>query len=216
MSSGESHDAPYVSRGGLKLQHALSEFALDVRGLTCADLGCSTGGFTDCLLRAGAAKVYSVDTAYGQLAWTLRNDPRVVVMERTNALHAEPRERVALVTIDVSWTPQRLALPAAAKWLACKGGAEGHGGSIVTLIKPHYERSAREPGRRGQGGGRREVVLSEHEALDELERTLAEVRALGLSVIAHTRSPITGGAASGNKAKGTGNVEFLALVKPMT
>lgn len=214
MSSGESHDAPYVSRGGLKLQHALTEFALDVRGLTCADLGCSTGGFTDCLLRAGAAKVYSVDTAYGQLAWTLRNDPRVVVMERTNALHAEPRERVALVTIDVSWTPQRLALPAAAKWLASTGG------SIVTLIKPHYERSAREPGgrggRRGRGGLRREVVLSEHEALDELERTLADIRALGLSVIAHTRSPITGGAASGNKAKGTGNVEFLALVKPMT
>jgi 23S rRNA (cytidine1920-2'-O)/16S rRNA (cytidine1409-2'-O)-methyltransferase len=209
MNADESHEAPYVSRGGLKLRHALTEFALDVRGLSCADLGCSTGGFTDCLLRAGAAKVYSVDTAYGQLAWTLRNDPRVVVMERTNALHAEPREPVALVTIDVSWTPQRLALPAAAKWLAA--GRDGGGGSIVTLIKPHYERSAREP--RGRGP-RREVVLSEAQALEELERTLADVRALGLSVVAYTRSPITGGASSGNKSKGTGNVEFLALVRP--
>src|SRR5690606_3323422 len=84
------NDTRYVSRGGLKLEAALDHFALDVTGFICADLGCSTGGFTDCLLQRGAAKVFAVDTAYGQLAWKLRKDDRVVVLERTNALHFDP------------------------------------------------------------------------------------------------------------------------------
>ncbi len=121
---------PYVSRGGLKLRRALDtfgdEFGLDVSGLWCADLGCSTGGFTDCLLQAGAERVYSVDTAYGELAWKIRTDERVVVMERTNAVHTDApadvgeRGGVDLVVIDLGWTAQAKAIPAALRWV--RGG----------------------------------------------------------------------------------------------
>src|SRR6185295_13774631 len=101
-----------------KLAHALAEFHLDVRALACADFGCNVGGFTDCLLRAGATSVIAVDTGYGMLAWTLRNDPRVTVMERTNALHASPPDDpVDLVAVDMGWTPQRHAIPAAIRWI---------------------------------------------------------------------------------------------------
>src|SRR5262245_42043324 len=116
---------PYVSRGGLKLAHALREFNINPTSLTCADLGASTGGFTDCLLQHGAAKVYAIDTAYGQLAWKLRQDPRVVVIERSNALHTEPREPVDLVVADLGWTKQSLLIPAALKWLTPAGGSGG-------------------------------------------------------------------------------------------
>src|SRR5437762_12897685 len=105
----------FVSRAGQKLEHALTSFAIDVKGLTCADLGCSTGGFTDCLLQRGAAKVYAVDTGYGVLDWKLRKDARVVVMERTNAMHVMLPEPVDLVTIDVAGTRPRLILPDAAR-----------------------------------------------------------------------------------------------------
>ena len=130
----EGEHVPFVSRAGLKLDHALREFQLDVTGFVCADFGCNVGGFTDCLLQRGAAKVFAIDTGYGALAWTLRNDARVVVMERTNALHAPPPQDVLvdLVVIDLAWTPQRLAIPAALRWL--KPDAR-----IVTLVKPHYE-----------------------------------------------------------------------------
>src|SRR5881409_1013295 len=104
---------PFVSRAGQKLDHALSHFAIDVAGLFCADLGCNAGGFTDCLLQRGAAKVYAIDTGYGALEWKLRRDGRVVVMERTNAIHATLPEPVQIVTIDVAWTRQRIILPAA-------------------------------------------------------------------------------------------------------
>src|SRR5258706_16468275 len=103
----------FVSRAGLKLDHALSHFAIDVSGKTCADLGSNTGGFVDCLLKRGAAKVYAIDTGYGALDWNLRKDPRVAVMERTNAMHATLPEKVDVVTIDVAWTKQRHILPAA-------------------------------------------------------------------------------------------------------
>src|SRR4051812_21371874 len=96
--------ASFVSRAGQKLNHALRTFALDVRGFICADFGSNTGGFVDCLLQHGAAKVYAIDTGYGALEWKLRNDPRVVVMERTNAIHVELPERLQLITIDVAWT----------------------------------------------------------------------------------------------------------------
>lgn len=124
--------AQYVSRAGLKLHAALEGFCLDVRGRICADFGCNVGGFTDCLLRRGAQRVYAVDTGYGELAWKLRNDPRVTVMERTNALYCDVPEPVELVVIDVAWTPQRLSVPAAMRWLK-------PGGTIVSLLKPHYE-----------------------------------------------------------------------------
>src|SRR5436309_10496612 len=108
----------FVSRAGQKLEHALAVFGLDVTGATCADLGSNTGGFVDCLLRRGAAKVYAVETGYGVLDWKLRKDPRVVVMERTNAMHVVLPERVRAVTIDVAWTKQRHILPAARRLIA--------------------------------------------------------------------------------------------------
>lgn len=181
----------FVGRGGVKLRHALDVFGIDVRGLVCADLGCSTGGFTDCLLQAGAARVYAVDTAYGELAWTLRNDPRVVVMERTNALHAVPPEAVDLVTLDLSWTPQRLAIPAALRWLR-------PGGRIVTLVKPHYEHKDR-GGTLPRGG-----VLDEATARAVLDDTLAAFPNLGIRTAGVTMSPIHGGT-------GRGNAEYLVL-----
>src|SRR5437763_12080304 len=110
--------AEFVSRAGQKLEHALATFHVDVSGKICADLGSNTGGFVDCLLRRGAAKIYAIDTGYGALDWKLRKDPRVIVMERTNAMHATLPEKVDLVTIDVAWTRQKHILPAAKRMLA--------------------------------------------------------------------------------------------------
>jgi 23S rRNA (cytidine1920-2'-O)/16S rRNA (cytidine1409-2'-O)-methyltransferase len=125
-------DKRYVSRAGLKLEAALREFRIGPSGWACADLGSHVGGFVDCLLQHGAAKVYAIDTSYGTFAWKLRKDPRVVVMERTNALHLQLPEPVELVTIDVGWTPQELILPIALGLLKPRG-------CIISLIKPHYE-----------------------------------------------------------------------------
>ncbi len=148
--------SPYVSRGGDKLAAALDHFAIDVAGLVCADFGSHVGGFVDCLLQRNAARVHSIDTAYGILAWKLRRDPRVVVMDRSNAMHVRLPEQVDLITIDVGWTKQVRVLPAAARALGVIGhpvsprGARGEAqgsldrsptkqGRVVTLIKPHYE-----------------------------------------------------------------------------
>jgi 23S rRNA (cytidine1920-2'-O)/16S rRNA (cytidine1409-2'-O)-methyltransferase len=200
---------PFVSRAGLKLDHALREFNLDVTGFVCADFGCNIGGFTDCLLQRGAAKVYAIDTGYGMLAWKLRNDPRVVVMERTNALHTQPplpfgEDRGAdgcdLVVIDLAWTPQRLAIPAASRWLKKDG-------RIITLVKPHYELD---------DGEKRELLkqgrLEHVEAQRVLDRVLVQMLEWGVTPIAHTQSPLTGGKSS-RRAGGEGNVEFLVLAK---
>src|SRR3954463_630831 len=111
----------FVSRAGQKLDHALAHFNLDVSGKTCADLGSNTGGFVDVLLQRGAAKVYAIDTGYGVLAWKLRKDPRVIVMERTNAMHVDLPEPITVVTIDVAWTKQRHILPAARKMIRADG-----------------------------------------------------------------------------------------------
>src|SRR5947207_14877164 len=124
--------ATFVSRAGQKLEHALAEFGLDVTGCVCADLGSNAGGFVDCLLQRGAAKVYANDTGYGALEWKLRKDPRVVAMERTNAMHVKLPEQVKLVSIDVAWTKQKHILPAARKLLKEDGIA-------ISLIKPQYE-----------------------------------------------------------------------------
>lgn len=205
MSDATPSDAStpaYVSRGGLKLRHALTHFRVDPTGLACVDLGCSTGGFTDCLLQAGAAKVHAVDTAYGQLAWKLRNDPRVVVTERTNALHAvPPPEGIDLAVVDLGWTPQRLLIPAAARWLRPSG-------RIITLVKPHYELKDRDPKGLPWGG-----VLDEAASAAECHRVLTTFPAMGMRVEGVTPSPLLGGA---HKGKGTGNVEYLALVRPAT
>lgn len=123
----------FVSRGGIKLQAAIENFKLEIKNLVCLDVGSSTGGFVDCLLQNGAAKVYSVDTSYGELAWKLRNDPRVVVMERTNILHFERLpEQIDLIVIDAGWTKLELVLPAVRKFLKS-------GGVIIALLKPQYE-----------------------------------------------------------------------------
>ena len=139
--AGKGSDAArFVSRGGLKLDAALEHFGLDLtNGGVGADLGCSTGGFVDCQLQHGASKVYAVDTAYGELAWKLRSDDRIVVIERSNALHTEPPDGAVcdLVSLDLGWTKQDKAIPAALRWLNDKPTAR-----IVTLIKPHYEAAA--------------------------------------------------------------------------
>jgi len=182
-----SQDHGYVSRAGLKLEAALRHFCIDPAGWVCADLGSNVGGFVDCLLRQGAAKVYAVDTAYGELAWKLRRDPRVVVRERTNALHVQLPEPVDLVTVDVGWTRQHLILPQARTLLK-------PGGRIVTLIKPHYEAD-----RRLLRGG----VLPD----EQVETVVAEVRArlepLGILLADWCESPLRGQG---------GNREFLGLV----
>ena len=179
----------FVSRAGLKLDHALTTFALDVTGLVCADLGCNAGGFTDCLLQRGAAKVYAVDTGYGALDWKLRKDPRVAVMERTNAMHVTLPEPVGFVCIDVAWTRQRRILPAARRLVAPDG-------VVVTLIKPHYE---------ADKGWLVKGVLPADRVDEVVEAVKGDVAAAGFEVVGLTRSPILGG---------EGNAEALAQLRP--
>jgi 23S rRNA (cytidine1920-2'-O)/16S rRNA (cytidine1409-2'-O)-methyltransferase len=125
--------SPYVGRGGLKLEAAFVAFQLDLRGKVVADVGSSTGGFTDCALQHGAERVYAIDVGTGALAWRLRTDPRVVVMEGVNAMHLDQLpERVDVVTMDLSFTSLRLVLPQAARWLQ-------HPSEVIALIKPQYE-----------------------------------------------------------------------------
>ncbi len=195
-------DAPqkFVSRAGAKLEHALEEFKLDVTGLRCADFGCNVGGFTDCLLQRGAKHVTAIDTGYGALAWKLRQDPRVETRERTNALHAEaPAGGVDLVVLDLAWTPQRLAIPAALKWLA-------PGGRIITLIKPHYELREEEKAWLDRG------FLPHERVPGVVTRVEAEMPALGAKVMGTTQSPLVGGKTS-KKAGVPGNIEWLTLLE---
>lgn len=184
----DSKPQKFASRAGVKLDHALREFNFSVKDLVCADFGCSTGGFVDVLLQRGASKVYAIDTGYGVLDWNLRNDDRVVVMERTNALHVELPEKMDLITIDVSWTKQHLIVP-----VACKNLKEG--GKIITLVKPHYEAE--------------KVWLEKGRVKDEfLPKVVENVRQqfadLGIKVLQETESPVVG-------EKG-GNIEFLFLL----
>ncbi|MHC4384549.1 MAG: SAM-dependent methyltransferase [Planctomycetota bacterium] len=197
---GDEEVGPYVSRAGRKLEAALRQFGVDVRGLVCADFGCHVGGFTDCLLRHGAAKVYALDTGYGVLDYGLRTDPRVVVMERTNALHCPPPPEPAdLVTIDLGWTRQHHAIPAALKWLAADG-------RIITLVKPHYELDE---------DRKRSLLIDGVLEPADAEAILGEVVAgmpqLGARVVASMRSPL-GGVKSARRSGGRGNREYLLLV----
>jgi 23S rRNA (cytidine1920-2'-O)/16S rRNA (cytidine1409-2'-O)-methyltransferase len=197
-----SADAPqkFVSRAGAKLEHALERFKLDVTGLRCADFGCNVGGFTDCLLQRGAKHVAAIDTGYGALAWKLRQDPRVETRERTNALHAEaPAGGVDLVVLDLAWTPQRLAIPAALTWLAPEG-------RIITLIKPHYELRDEEKAWLDRG------FLPHERVPGVVARVEAEMPALGAKVLGSTQSPLVGGKTS-KKAGVPGNIEWLTLLE---
>jgi len=157
----------YVGRGGEKLKFAIDQLGLSLHGLVGADLGCNIGGFTDCMLQEGVVRVYAVDTGYGMLAWKLRQDERVVVMERRNAMHVELPERAGVVTVDVGWTRQRRILPNALA--QCAPDAV-----VLSLFKPQYE-AAPELVRRGRiKDGAFEVVLSG--TLAELEQTGVAVR----------------------------------------
>jgi 23S rRNA (cytidine1920-2'-O)/16S rRNA (cytidine1409-2'-O)-methyltransferase len=187
----------FVSRGGEKLDAALSAFGLEVAGWVCADLGASTGGFTDVLLQRGAARVYALDVGHGILDYRLRIDPRVVVMEKTNARYqpalADP---VRLVTVDASFISLKLLLPVARGWLATDGDAGR--GEVVALIKPQFE-----AGRKlvGKGG----IVKDPAVHRQVLEDLLAWAAANGLPPAGLIRSPIKGA---------EGNVEFLVWLRP--
>lgn len=179
---------PYASRGGLKLRHALERFRLQVRNAVAIDVGASTGGFTDVLLEAGAARVYAIDVGYGQLAWRLRNDPRVVVMERTNIRAVESLPEPAdLAVIDVSFISLRLVLPRVAALLRSDGEA-------VALVKPQFEAGRERVGKKG-------VVRDPEVWREVLTRVLTFAEDTGWRVRGVARSPILGPA---------GNVEFLA------
>ncbi|HNT75883.1 MAG TPA: TlyA family RNA methyltransferase [Anaerolineae bacterium] len=177
----------FVSRGGEKLEAALARFPLDVAGKTAADIGAAAGGFTDCLLQRGAAKVYALDVGYGQLAWTLRQDARVVLMERVNARYVTALpEPVDMVVSDVSFIALRTIYATAVRWLK-------PGGNVVTLIKPQFEAGRASVGRGG-------VVRDSAAHRQVLEDVTAALSALGLALRGLMVSPLRGPA---------GNVEFL-------
>lgn len=184
---------PFVSRGGLKLGAALDAIGLSVAGLTCMDVGASTGGFTDCLLQRGASQVYAVDVGYGQLAWKLRQDPRVSVIERTNIRNLTTDQvpaRLDLATIDTSFISLRIVVPATLPFLK-------PGGAILALIKPQFEVGR---GQVGKGGVVRDP--RQHESVIEgLKRFFIE---LGLECGPVTASPIKGP---------KGNQEFVILLR---
>ena len=226
-------DSTFVSRGGEKLAAALDHFGMDVGGLCCADLGSHVGGFVDCLLQRGAAKVFSVDTSYGTLAWKLRKDDRVVVMERTNAMHVELPEPVDLVTIDVGWTPQAKVLPNVARLLrpVVAGNQTGDPPRIPPPANAARELSDRNERAEADGaskpqfgpgqtdGGRVLTLIKPHyeagkdrlvdgvlpdESLDEvIAGVLSDIAALGWHILGTTESPIRGHG---------GNREVLALL----
>ena len=182
----------FVSRGGMKLEAAFKQFPLDVTGKVCADLGSSTGGFTDCLLQHGAIRVYAIDVGKGQLHWKLRNDDRVVVMEEVNARYLAPEQLPEVPTVavaDLSFISLTKVLPAAVSVLA-------PGGSLVTLIKPQFE-AGREHVQRG--GVVRDPAI--HEQVIESVRTFGTGE-LGLTWHGHLESPLRGPA---------GNIEFVAF-----
>jgi 23S rRNA (cytidine1920-2'-O)/16S rRNA (cytidine1409-2'-O)-methyltransferase len=175
-------DHPYVSRGGVKLAGALDAFAIDVTGLRCLDLGASTGGFTDCLLQRGAASVVAVDVGYGQLAHALRVDPRVVVMERTNARTLGPAAiggPVDLTVVDASF----IGLGKLAEAIAC---CTREGGALVALVKPQFE-VGREQAARGKG-----VVRDEAVRAGAIDSAIAELCAAGFELVAQSDSVLPG------------------------
>lgn len=180
----------YVSRGGLKIEKALGYFAIDPKGWVAMDVGASTGGFTHCLLMNGAKRVYAVDVGYGQLAWELRTDERVVCMERTNIRHVTPEqigEPLDFAVIDVSFISLKLVLPAVKALLKPTG-------QIATLIKPQFEAGRDKVGKKG-------VVREKSTHMEVLEKIVDLAQGLGFTVVNLTYSPIKGP---------EGNIEFLA------
>ncbi len=192
----KADDIPYVSRGGLKLEGALKQFNISVAGKTCMDIGASTGGFTDCLLKHGAKRVYAVDVGYGQLDWSLRNDPRVVVIERTNIRHMERDrvpEEVDIITIDVSFISLTKVIPKALEFLKA-------GGEIIALVKPQFELTPQEV----EKGG---VIKTESKRLKAINKIKDYAESIGLLVLGITESPIKGS---------KGNIEYFIYLKNST
>jgi 23S rRNA (cytidine1920-2'-O)/16S rRNA (cytidine1409-2'-O)-methyltransferase len=188
----------FVSRGGEKLDAALEAFDIPVQGRLCADVGASTGGFTDCLLQRGAAKVYAIDVGKGILHWRLRNDPRVVVLEQTNARYVESLpEQVSLVSVDASFISLKILLPVVRNWLPTTSAAAGDAGKagVVALIKPQFE-AGRQDVARGDG-----VIRDPFVHRQVLTSVLAFAGSHGFGVHNLIRSPLMGP---------KGNTEFLA------
>jgi len=180
---------PYVSRGGLKLEKALKEFAIDVKDKVAMDVGASTGGFTDCLIQHGAKKVYSVDVGYGQLAWKLRTDPRVVPIEKTNIRYM-PKEKIPeevdIVTVDVSFISLRLVIPKILEFLKPDG-------EIIALIKPQFEA--------GKGEVPKGGVIKDPEKREKIVQEIKQFfESLKLKIVGIIPSPIPGQ---------KGNIEYL-------
>ena len=187
------NDNAFVSRGGKKIEKALNYFAIDPSGLTVMDVGASTGGFTDCLLRRGAEKVYSIDVGYGQLAWSLRQDPRVKCMERTNIRYVTPdmlEETPSLCVIDVSFISLKLIFPALYPLLR-------EGGEIACLIKPQFEAGREKVGKKG-------VVRDPAVHLEVLQQFLRHAKENNFTVLGITYSPIRGP---------EGNIEYLGFLR---
>ncbi len=187
------HALRYVSRGGLKLEKAMAEFPIDLTGKVCADIGASTGGFTDCMLQNGARKVYAVDVGYGQLDWRLRNDARVVCLERTNARYLTREqipETLDFASIDVSFISLKLIFPALYGLLA-------EGGEVACLIKPQFEAGREKVGKKG-------VVRDARVHGEVLERFLIHAKENHFTVLGITYSPIRGP---------EGNIEYLGFLR---
>ena len=183
----------YVSRGGLKLEKAMTSFALSLTGCICSDIGASTGGFTDCMLQNGAKKVYAVDVGYGQLDWKLRNDERVVCMERTNARyldHEQIPDELDFASIDVSFISLKLILPAVHNVLK-------PGGHVACLVKPQFEAGREKVGKKG-------VVRDPSVHLEVLQNFLIHAKESGFTVLDLTYSPIRGP---------EGNIEYLGYLE---
>ncbi len=201
----------YASRAGEKLEFALKTFQTDVSGLICADFGSSTGGFTDCLLQHGAKKVYAVETGYGLLDWKLRNDARVVALERTNAVHVELPEQVSLITVDTGWTKQSAILPSAYKNLRVDGW-------VISLVKLSFEAGGQSRQVKGRpdkeadygnySGSHKENAwdINRTDQVDSILQTVErDIADSGFSVVRSVQSPVLG-------AKGK-NIEYLYLLK---
>ena len=183
----------YVSRGGLKLEKALQVFPIDLGGRICLDIGASTGGFTDCMLQNGASKVYSIDVGYGQFDWRLRNDPRVVCMEKTNIRYVEPQdlpERASFASIDVSFISLSKVLPAVSALLT-------EDGELVCLIKPQFEAGREKVGKKG-------VVRDKAVQEEVIHDVISFASRNGLAVCGLDHSPIKGP---------EGNIEFLIWLR---
>ena len=187
------HVMPYVSRGGLKLEKAIKNFDVSVEGKVCTDVGSSTGGFTDCMLQNGAVKVFAIDVGRGQLDWKLRQDPRVVCMEKTNIRYVTPEdigEEIDFASVDVSFISLKLVLPVAKTLLADNG-------EIVALIKPQFEAGREQVGKKG-------VVKDIKVHYEVIKKILDFARSIDLHVAGLSFSPIKGP---------EGNIEYLAYLK---